>query len=304
MPVLFMACPKDDDWPGIHKEDDTMFDKVGLVGVGAMGQALLHRLNLAGAGVKVYDISPNRMEEARAMGAELATSPADAARGVSAVHVFVRTDDEEMEAVAGPNGILSGAEPGMIIMLHSTVLPETTRKVAESAAKKGVKVVDAPVTSVPRRVHAGEGVFLVGGDDHTVALVKPHLEPLGQRFYHFGALGTGNVAKLARNLTSAIERIAAAEIVWMAEAGGLDPKAFFEMMRVEHTHPVMQRWDSTFTIENGHALPRPATNLLNKDIGLATEFAAANGLDARVMRGAAATAAEWVAAWERDEKAG
>lgn len=280
-----------------------MFKSVGLVGVGAMGQALLHRLILAGARVKAFDISADALTAARKLGAETVGSAAEAARGVEAVHLFVRTDDEEMAATAGPGGVLEGAAPGTVLILHSTVLPETTRKVAAAAAKAKVDVVDAPVTAVPRYVQAGEAVFLLGGEPGVVDRVRPHLEALGQRTYHFGPLGTGNVAKIAKNLATAIERVAAAEIVWMAEAGGLDPKNFFEFMRAEHNHPVMQRWDSAFTIENGHALPRPASNLLNKDVGLAAKYARATKVTARVTQGAADTAAEWVAGWEKEGRA-
>jgi 3-hydroxyisobutyrate dehydrogenase-like beta-hydroxyacid dehydrogenase len=280
-----------------------MFKSVGLVGVGAMGQALLHRLILAGARVKAFDISEEALTAARNLGAEVVESAAEAARGVDAVHLFVRTDEEEVAATTGPDGILRGAAPGTVLILHSTVLPETTRRVAEAAAKVKVDVVDAPVTAVPRHVHAGEAVFLLGGDPEVVARTRPHLEALGERSYHFGPLGSGNVAKIAKNLATAIERVAAAEIVWLAEAGGLDPKDFFEMMRVEHNHPVMQRWDAAFTIENGHAVPRPASNLLNKDVGLAAEYARARNVTARVTKGAADTAAEWVAQWEKEGRA-
>lgn len=280
-----------------------MIKTVGLVGAGAMGQALLHRLGLAGVKVRAYDISETCLEAARKKGAEAAGSSVAAAHGTDAVHVFVRTDEEAWEASAGPDGALAGMAPGTVLLLHSTILPETTRRIAEAAAARSIEVLDAPVTSVPRGVYAGEAVFLAGGAQDTFDRVKPHLQALGERVYYFGPLGSGNVAKIAKNLASAIERVAAAEIVWLAEAGGLEPRAFFEMMRAEHTHPVMQRWDSTFTIENGHAVPRPASNLLNKDVGLAAEFAAARGLTARVTRGAAETAAEWVAQWQKDSKA-
>ena len=103
-----------------------MFERVGLIGVGAMGQALLHRLRLSHVAVQAYDIAPACLEKAREMGATPVASAAAAAKDVDAIHLFVRTDDEVIEALTSPEGVLSGAKPGAILILHSTVLPETT----------------------------------------------------------------------------------------------------------------------------------------------------------------------------------
>ncbi len=278
-----------------------MFKKVGLVGAGEMGQALLGRLRLAGIDVNVFDISETRLAEARDMGAAPVGSAAAAAEGVDVIHVFVRSDDEALAAATGESGVLAGARPGAIVILHSTILPETTQRVAEAAAKGGVRVIDAPVTAVPPRVQKGEAVFLVGGAEEDVARVRDHLLSVGNKIYHFGPLGAGNVAKLARNLTNVIERIATAEIAWIAEAGGLDTRAFLDMMKTEHTHPALQRWDSIFSIANGHVVPRPASNVYDKDVALAAKFAASRKLDTKITQGAAKTAAEWVSAWEKDQ---
>lgn len=275
-----------------------MFESVGLVGVGAMGQALLHRLNLAGVKVKAYDISDAGMVAARQLGAETVGSAAAASRGVEAVHLFVRTDAEEIDATLGSGGILEGADSGTILLLHSTVMPDTTYRVAEAAAKRGIAVIDAPVTSVPRHVQAGEGVFLVGGDPETVAWVRPHLERLGKHICCFGPLGSGNIAKIAKNQINAVERIAFAEVTAIVEAGGLNVQDFLDMAVATDNGSTTARWQRAFAITDNHAEPRPASNVLNKDIGLAADLAVCFGVQAPITQSAAATAKVWVAGWE------
>jgi 3-hydroxyisobutyrate dehydrogenase len=276
-----------------------MSETIGLIGVGAMGGALLHRMAVAKLRVRAFDVSDKGCGTARELGAEVVESAAEAARGSAFVHVFVRTDDEVLEVVNGPAGILSGAAPGTLVFLHSTVLPATTRNAAEIAVAKGVDVIDAPVTSVPAKVHAGEAVFLVGGPDRLMAKARDHLLPLGASVRHFGPLGAGNVAKLAKNLANAAERVMLAEVLTLAEAGGIDAAVLLDMMQAMDQGSLVSRWDKAFNVTNGHAKPRPASNLFNKDVGLAAAYAASEGLDLPMTRGAAETGARWVEGWER-----
>jgi 3-hydroxyisobutyrate dehydrogenase-like beta-hydroxyacid dehydrogenase len=271
---------------------------IGLIGVGLMGGALLHRMALAKHRVRAFDVSEKGKSTARELGAGVVGSAADAARGSSIVHVFVRTDDEVRSVMNGPSGVFAGAAPGTLVILNSTILPETTRAVAETGAAKGVDVIDAPVTSVPARVHAGEAAFLVGGPDRLMAKAREHLLPLGGSFRHFGPLGAGNVAKLAKNLANAAERVMISEVLTLAEAGGIDANVFFELLKTMDQGSLVSHWDKAFNVSNGHARPRPASNLFNKDVGLAAAYAASQGLDLPMTRGAAETGARWVKEWE------
>jgi 3-hydroxyisobutyrate dehydrogenase len=178
------------------------------------------------------------------------------------------------------------------------VLPQTTLRVAEAAAKGGVGVLDVPVSGVPRQLLAGEVLFLAGGPDDLVASMRPHIEPLGKDMIHFGPLGTGNVAKIAKNFANAGERVLLSEILAMVEAGGVDPVQFLDMAARQDSGSLIANWDRAFTIEDGHAVPKRATNLLNKDVGLAARLAESYDLDAPLTQGSARTAAVWVNSWE------
>lgn len=272
---------------------------VSIVGLGAMGSALFARAKGAGMAISVYDIDERRLGPLEDQGAKLAPSPAAAAEGAGYVHVFVRTDAEVISSVLGPEGVLQGVSEGTVIFLHSTISPNTTKRVADEAIKKGVTVLDAPVTSVPRQVLEGKFLFLVGGADKDVAEHQPHLESLGARVIHFGPLGAGNIAKIAKNMMNAAERVVLSEAMEIAEAGGLDVSKFMEMAVSQDNGSAISRWERAFAIEDNHPVPKPSSNILEKDIGLAADLVEELDLAAPVTRGAAATAAKWVERWER-----
>ncbi len=279
-----------------------MAQRVGLIGVGLMGAALMSRLHAAGREVQVFDISEARMKLAREQGATTVGSIADAARNVDFIHVFVRTDDELIDVTTGKNGVLSSAKDGALVFLHSTVMPETTKKIAAVARARKVRAMDAPVTAVPRVVAEGRAVFLIGGADEDAAIAKPYLEPLGRAVYHFGPVGTGNVAKIAKNLINANERIALAEVAAIAEAGGVNVQQFLDMAAAVDQGSTVGRWQASFEMVGNHAAPRPASNLFNKDVGLAADLAKVLGLKTPLTQAAADTAKVWVAGWEKAGK--
>lgn len=275
-----------------------MSDRVALIGVGAMGQALLHRLRTAGKQVRAYDASPEALQAAREGGASAAASPADAAQGAAYVHVLVASDDQTIEVTLAPDGVLAEAAAGTLMLLHGTILPATTQRIAEAAAEKSVDVLDAPIAAVPNRLAQGSATFLLGGPPALVEKARGHLLQLGEAVHHFGPLGAGNVAKIARALINAGERVLLSEVLAILEAGGIDQRQFMAH-ELAAARSNLARWDRNFIIEDGHARHRPATNLFNKDVMLAAKLAETYEIDAPLTRGAARTAARWVQEWAK-----
>jgi 3-hydroxyisobutyrate dehydrogenase len=277
----------------------SMSDQVGLIGVGAMGRALLSRLRGAGKEVRAYDVAEAARTAAKDGGATVVKTPAEAARGAAFIHVIVASDEQVMETAMGPEGFLTTAPAGSTVLLHSTILPTTTKEIAAAGAKSKIEVIDAPITAVPPRLKEGHGVFLVGGSDKQVAAVRDHLLSIGKDVQHFGPLGAGNVAKLAKALINAGERVLLNEVLDLAASGELNLEQFLEMEKATGNEGPVMRWERIYAIENGRARHRPATNLFNKDIKLAAELAKTYKLDAPMTQGAARTSARWVQEWEK-----
>jgi 2-hydroxy-3-oxopropionate reductase len=273
-----------------------MAKTVGLVGVGKMGSALLERLGAAGAKVRAFDIKDSAMQAARDRGAETTASSAEAARGAAIIHVFVHNDQEIFDATLGENGVLAGADQGATVILHSTIMPATTRRVAEEAARTGIRVIDASVTSTPRYVRAGEAVFLVGGADDVVAEIRPYLETIGRKVWHFGPLGCGNAAKLVKNLSNVMERVMWMEALTAVKAAGIDPRQYAEMLKSVMRGSAMSDWEKIIAIENGDIAPTNAGgNIFRKDVPHALKLVHELGLKLPLAEGTGEASARFVA---------
>src|SRR5207248_1282 len=226
----------------------------------------------------------------RALGAEPAASPADVARSATLVDVVVRSDDDVLDCALGERGLLEGARPDSLLLLHGTILPQTTRRVAEVARTREVHVIDACMLGVPDVVRRGDMTFLVGGPDHLVDRARPHLLTMGKALRHMGPLGTANVAKLVHNLKSGAETLLLYEIARLSEAEGLPYTDALQMLRETAGGSTIQRWDSIFDPSGLDPRPRIGHNVMSKDVPLAGELARLSGQNLPIIEELAAAA--------------
>lgn len=207
---------------------------VGFVGLGNIGRPMALRLAAdRGTDLVVHDIAPEPVAELVAAGARAAGSVAELARVCDVVCVMVRDDDQVREVLAHVVGV---AAEGTVVVVHSTVAPDTPRQLAVVARTYGVGVVDAPVSGGAMGAADGSLAILVGGDEERVARVRPVLEVMGSKVVHAGPIGAGTAMKLARNLLHFVAFTAATEAQRLAEAAGLDLVALGDVVR--HTDAI------------------------------------------------------------------
>jgi 3-hydroxyisobutyrate dehydrogenase-like beta-hydroxyacid dehydrogenase len=255
-----------------------------------MGTALLERLRLAGVQPIVYDIDAAALDRARALGADVAGSVAELARVSTVVDVVVRTDDEMLGCCLGPDGLVENVAPGTLVILHSTILPQTTRQVAEAARERKVQVIDACMLGVPRAVRDGHLKFLVGGPDELAERARVHLLRMGKQVIHMGPAGAGNAAKLIKNLTSGAEVLMMHEALLLGEAAGIKFPQTLEMLQEVESERLLDRWRTIFDPAAEKPTPRLGHNVFQKDIPLAGELAQTLGLRLPIVKQFAAAA--------------
>jgi len=265
-------------------------ETVGMVGVGAMGSALLERLRLARVEPVVYDVSDEAIERARAADAEPVASAADVARASTIVDIVVRSDDDVLDCTLGERGLLEGARPDTLLLLHGTILPQTTRRVAEAAEKRDIHVIDACMLGVPEAVRRGDLTFVVGGPGDLVERARPHLLSMAKAVRHVGPLGTGNVAKLVHNLKSGAETLLLYEIIRLAEAEGLPYVQTLQMLDETSGDSALHHWQRTFDPAGLDPTPRIGHNVMSKDVPLAGELARLSGEHLPIIEELAAAA--------------
>src|SRR5215475_8813854 len=241
-------------------------EKIGFVGTGAMGSALLSRLKFADVPAVSFDVAPKAQEAARAEGAETLSSAKAVAQASTIIDVVVRTDREVLDCTLGKNGILEGAAPGALVLLHSTIRPTTTKKIAEAAAETRVYVIDACMSAVPSAVRQGGLTFLVGGQKALFERAKPHLLNMAKDAVYMGPLGSGNVTKLFKNMVTASEALIVYEALQIAKAGGISAKAALDLMQKTKSAHVLERWEMRYDLSGGDLKFNAGTNLYDKDL--------------------------------------
>jgi 3-hydroxyisobutyrate dehydrogenase-like beta-hydroxyacid dehydrogenase len=193
------------------------------------------------------------------------------------VDVVVRTDQEIVDCTMGKDGILAGAAPGTLVLLHSTIRPTTTKRIAEAAAETRVYVIDACMSAVPSAVRQGGLTFLVGGQKALFDRAKPHLLHMAKDAVHMGPLGCGNVTKLFKNMVTAAEGLIVYEALQIAKAAGIDYKAALDLMKKTRSQNILDRWETRFDLSGGDLRFNVGTNLYDKDLPLAAEVGKALG---------------------------
>lgn len=205
--------------------------KVGFIGLGIMGKPMAKNLLKAGYSLVVYDINADPVKELSALGAKPAGSPREVAQEVGTIITMLPDSPQVKDVILGGNGVLEGARPGAIIVDMSSIAPLVSREVAAGAAKKGVRMLDAPVSGGQPGAIAGTLSIMVGGDQKDFDECYEMLSKMGRSVVRVGAIGSGNIAKLANQIIVALNIAAVSEAFVLATKAGVDPKAVYDAIR-------------------------------------------------------------------------
>jgi 3-hydroxyisobutyrate dehydrogenase len=226
----------------------------------------------AGFQVTAYNRSLGPREELAEAGADVVTTPREAAEGAEAVITNV-TDSPDVEAVIlGPDGIVEGAAPGTIVIDMSTISPAVTRRIGAALAERGIKMLDAPVSGGDQGAIAGTLAIMIGGDAADVEKARPLFEAMGQRITHCGPLGAGQTVKLSNQVAITGALLGVCEALTFAQKNGVDPAVVIEAIsagaagswQLNNLGPRMLKRDFA---------PGFKVGLMRKDLRLATESA-------------------------------
>jgi 3-hydroxyisobutyrate dehydrogenase-like beta-hydroxyacid dehydrogenase len=173
---------------------------VGVIGLGAMGRPAAELLAAAGYETYAFDTDPAIVDAATSKGVKTTATLRELGAASSVILVFVPTDDDVVAVCSEQDGVLADAAAGSVILICSSVRPDTCAKVADIAAVHGVDVLDAALTGGVRAAEAGTINLLVGGDAAVLARVRRALEPWCGTVHLLGGLGAGQVGKTVNNL--------------------------------------------------------------------------------------------------------
>jgi 3-hydroxyisobutyrate dehydrogenase-like beta-hydroxyacid dehydrogenase len=252
-----------------------MGQPVGFIGLGNMGSRMSRCIVRGGGSVLGYDVNPDAAREAG-----VSAAPSVAAV-VSSCDLMLMSlpDSHVVEAVVlGDDGLLAHAREGQVVADLSTSAPESTRRIHQALAEKGVAYLDAGISGGAAAAEAGTLTLMVGGDEAALDRLRPVLGHFTANLYYLGAPGAGHTAKLLNNFLNAVSLAATAEVMVAAKKAGLDLSLLLEVINKSSgvNFATLNRFPKIVT---GDYLKGGLTNtLMMKDVVLYSELACSLGV--------------------------
>ncbi len=204
---------------------------VGFVGLGIMGRPMIRNLIKAGHTVIAYGRNPRKLDACVADGAERGASNRDVGLRASVIFTMLPDGPQVEEVVLGDDGILAGCKPGSLIVDMSSINPLVSQRIASACTARSVDFLDAPVSGGEPKAVDGTLAIMVGGSDENFRKAEPLLQCMGSTVTHTGAVGAGNVTKLANQIMVACNIAAMGEAFVLATRCGLDPETVLNAVK-------------------------------------------------------------------------
>jgi len=214
--------------------------EIGFIGLGIMGKPMARNLLKAGYRVTVFNRTRSKAEELRADGATVADSIAEAAKcpvivtmlpnGPDVRKVVLGSETAE-SADRSADNVIDYAAPGTLVIDMSSISPVVSKEIGAELAKKGIRMLDAPVSGGEPKAISGELAIMVGGDEKDFEEAKPLFDVLGSSALLVGPLGSGNTCKLTNQIIVAVNIAALSEGMVLAKKMGTDPEKVFQAIK-------------------------------------------------------------------------
>jgi len=255
-------------------------NRIGFVGLGAMGSPMAACIANAGFHLSVFDLQPENTAPLADLGATVAASPAEVAEGADALVLMVVNAEQAEDALFGEDGAAEKFGPGAAIVLMSTVGPGPVRELNGRLEQQDLRLLDAPVSGGVARAEKGDLLIMTGGPGDLFVELRPVLEAMGSTVVHCGeAAGDGQSVKLVNQLLCGIHIAAAGEAIAYAEALGLDARSVFETIRHGAANSFMLEDRGERMLQEAFLPAKSAMDIFVKDMGLVREAASDSGFE-------------------------
>ena len=258
-----------------------MSQRVGIVGMGLMGQAFIKNMHETGFEVQGFDVDSARMDDLREKGGHPAETPAEAARGVNFVITSLPNSDVAREATLGAGGIAEGAKEGLYHLDTTTSRPEDSVRLAGDLKERGIRFLDSAVSGTSTMAVAKDLVVIAGGEAEDFDACRAVFAGFSRAAYYMGPVGSGARTKLVINMILAGNRLALAEGLMLGTKVGLEMDTLLEVLKgrrvfLQNDDRQRPQDDSRGLLETGpgedlaqgfapHARARPTPRLAHAD---------------------------------------
>jgi len=196
---------------------------IGFIGLGIMGKPMARNLLKAGYPLVIHNRSRAAVEELSKEGAQPAANSKEVAVR-SEVIITMLPDSPDVELVyAGENGVFAGTKTGVLLIDMSSISPIVARKLAADAQKRGMDMLDAPVSGGETGAIGATLSIMIGGKATAVERAMPIFRALGKNIVHVGEAGAGQVTKAANQMVVGTTIAIVGEALVLAAKAGVDP---------------------------------------------------------------------------------
>ena len=207
--------------------------KVGIIGLGALGASMCRLLIEDGFEVHGNDLDSSRAANLAAEGVTIQSSAKAVTEAVDVVVLSLPNSESSKAVCMGSGGICEANKPGLLVIDTTSGYPDTTTEIAAALAANQMRIIDATITgekggsiALPERALT----WCVGGSDADVAEAQPLLERMSNYFFHVGPLGAGQIVKMVNNMVGAAAGLATMEGLLAAAKHGIDVRKAAEVL--------------------------------------------------------------------------
>lgn len=261
--------------------------RVGVIGLGIMGGAFAANMAKAGLQVTGFDPVKSKVTALVKAGGKAGKSAADVARKSDVIFTSLTSPAILDAVVSGKDGILAGARKGLIVMETSTLDIADKERARAALAKKGVSLMDSPVSGAGKQAAVGEITIMVSGTKKDFNTVKPVLPAFTMLQYHVGPFGDGMKLKMLINMLISVHGAAFAEAITLARASGIDLGVFGEVLKKSAGNSRVIEYRGPLMLADEYADPKVKTadlTVMIKDNNLIEDYAKDNNAPVPVFQ--------------------
>ena len=253
--------------------------KIGIVGLGMLGNAVGLHLLESGFDVTVFNRSKDKTIQAREKGATVVDSPKEVAEKSDLVIIVVKDADAVKEVAFAEDGVVKSENKELVVADMSTIDPSESKNISEKFLEFGIHKLDIPVMGGPNVAITGDLVMMASGNKESFEECKGVFEKIANKVFFLGEKGVAHSIKLAMNLQITMLALALSEGITLVKKAGVDPKIFLEILNSTYFKTGMSenkafkmidgKYDPTFTLEN---LKKDITTMTNAAKSLGVEL--------------------------------
>ncbi len=247
---------------------NTQRTKIGFIGLGLMGSAIVNRLQDKGYSLCVSSRSRNAgIEKAESRGAKVASNNADLAAHADVIIICVDTSKAVESIMLGNEGLIEALKPGTVVIDFGTSLPESTKILGAKIKEKGASYMDAPLGRTPK--HALDGLLNImsAGEKADFDKIEPVLNDIGENVFHVGALGAGHTLKLINNFFGMTLATAMSESFAVADLAGIKREDLYSIMSAGPLHSMMMDFVKSNAVDGNTKSLGFSIGNAHKDLG-------------------------------------